>query len=107
MADALALTAGTSLSVILSNSLPAAAVALGASGADLAGFSAAALVSRIPLFFAGLGQAIVVPRVASATGTPQTGAEESDGSSVRSQLSHSPSPSSSACSRDRSSRWRR
>lgn len=68
LSDALTLTAGTSLSVILSNSLPAAAVALGASGAELAGFSAAALVSRIPLFFAGLGQAVVVPRVASATG---------------------------------------
>ena len=68
--DALALTAGTSVSVILSNSLPAAAAALGASGAGLAGFSAAVLVSRIPLFFAGLGQAIVVPRVASATGDP-------------------------------------
>ncbi len=64
--DVLTLTAGTTLSVILANTLPTAAVALGASGAGLAGFSAVALVSRIPLFFAGLGQAVVVPRVAGA-----------------------------------------
>ena len=62
--DVLTLTAGTTLSVILANSLPTAAVALGSSGAALAGFSAVVLVSRIPLFFSGLGQAIVVPRVA-------------------------------------------
>ena len=70
--DVLALTAGTTLSVILANSLPTAAVALGSSGAALAGFSAVALVSRIPLFFSGLGQAVVVPKVAAAGGDEPT-----------------------------------
>ncbi len=66
--DVLTLTAGTTLSVILANMLPTAAVALGSASAALAGFSAVALVTRVPLFFAGLGQAVVVPRVAAAEG---------------------------------------
>jgi hypothetical protein len=64
--DVLTLTAGTTVSVILANSLPALAVAMGASGAALATFSAASIVARLPVFFSGLGQALVVPRVAEA-----------------------------------------
>lgn len=78
--DVLTLTAGTTLSVILANSLPTAAVASGSSGAALAGFSAVVLVSRIPLFFSGLGQAVVVPRVA------RLGADEHRRSQVERQL---------------------
>ena len=64
--DVLVLTAGTSLSVVLSNSLPSMAALLGAGAEELAGFSAAVIISRIPVFFAGVGQALIVPVVTSA-----------------------------------------
>ncbi|HYO18429.1 MAG TPA: hypothetical protein VES02_07160, partial [Dermatophilaceae bacterium] len=63
--DVVVLTAGTSLSVILSNSLPSVAAVMGATSEALASFSAAVIVARIPVFFAGVGQALIVPAVTS------------------------------------------
>ena len=63
--DVLILAGGTTVSVILANSLPAFAALLGLGGAALAAFSAATLVARVPIFFSGLGAVILVPRFAS------------------------------------------
>lgn len=66
--DVLILGGGTTVSVILANSLPAFAALLGLGGAALAAFSAATLVARVPIFFSGLGSVVLVPRFASLRG---------------------------------------
>lgn len=72
--DVLILTGGTTVSVILSNSLPTVATLLGSRGQQLADFSSLTLVARIPIFFSGLGAALVIPAVAASTesGEPDT-----------------------------------
>lgn len=66
--DVLILAGGTTVSIILANSLPALAALLGLGGAALAAFSAATLVARVPIFFSGLGSVVLVPRFASLRG---------------------------------------
>lgn len=69
--DVLILAGGTTVSVILANSLPALAASMGLAGAALAAFSAATLVARVPIFFSGLGSVVLVPRFASLRGNTE------------------------------------
>lgn len=68
--DILVLSAGTTLSVVLANSLPSVAATMSLSGVALATFSSYVLVARVPLFFSGLGAAVIIPRISAAAADP-------------------------------------